>query len=142
MTHSIVIDADREKVWKTLWEDETYRKWTAAFMEGSHAVSDWNEGSKILFKGPDNNGMVSMIAEKIEPELMTFRHLGVLKDGVEDTTSEEVKAWAGSREKYVLKDQDGHTHLEVVMDISPEYEQMFDEIWPKALLRVKELSEK
>ncbi|MGQ0827138.1 MAG: hypothetical protein ACT4ON_01960 [Bacteroidota bacterium] len=37
---TIDIKASREKVWKTLWEDTSYRKWTSAFSEGSYAVSD------------------------------------------------------------------------------------------------------
>lgn len=25
------IKASKEKIWKVLWDDETYRKWTSAF---------------------------------------------------------------------------------------------------------------
>ena len=38
---SIEINAPKEKVWDTLWQDENYRKWTSVFMEGSFAESDW-----------------------------------------------------------------------------------------------------
>jgi hypothetical protein len=43
------INAPRETVWNVLWNDATYRDWTSVFAEGSYAVSDWNEGSKIQF---------------------------------------------------------------------------------------------
>lgn len=55
------INASRKKVWDVLWNDDTYPKWTAAFMPGSYAESDWKEGSKILFLDPERNGMLSMI---------------------------------------------------------------------------------
>ena len=79
------INAPKEKVWEILWNDQTYRKWTAAFTEGSHAESDWNEGSKILFLSPKGDGMFSVIDKKIPNEQMTFRHLGEIKNGVEET---------------------------------------------------------
>ncbi len=43
----IEIKAPKEKVWKVLWDDETYGKWTAAFFEGSHAETGWKEGRKL-----------------------------------------------------------------------------------------------
>ena len=36
---SVNINASKEKVWQTLWDDTTYRKWTSAFSETSYAVS-------------------------------------------------------------------------------------------------------
>jgi hypothetical protein len=38
---------------ESMWDDSTYRQWTSAFSEGSHAVSDWKEGSKVLFLSPE-----------------------------------------------------------------------------------------
>ena len=55
------INAPKEKVWATLWNDNTYRQWTSVFSEGSYAESDWNEGSKILFLSPKGEGMFSVI---------------------------------------------------------------------------------
>ena len=49
---SIEINAPKEKVWDTLWQDENYRKWTSVFIEGSFAESDWKEGGKIHFLTP------------------------------------------------------------------------------------------
>lgn len=39
----IRIKAPAEKVWSVLWDEETYKKWTSVFCEGSHTISDWNE---------------------------------------------------------------------------------------------------
>jgi len=137
----IAIDAPREKVWNVLWTDDTYREWTSPFSAGSHAETDWKKGSKVLFLDGKGMGMVSTIAENIPNEYMSFEHRGVVKDGVEDTESEEVKKWAGAHENYTLKNVSGKTELVVDMDINDEYKDMFTEIFPKALQKVKELSE-
>jgi hypothetical protein len=138
---NIVINATPEKVWKVLWSDDTYRKWTSAFAEGSCAETDWKQGSKVLFTDGKGSGMVSRIAESRPNEYMSFEHLGELKDGVEDTTSEKVKKWAGSHENYTLKKVNGKTELSIDMDINDEFKEMFAKIWPVALDNVKQLSE-
>ena len=141
-TFQVSIDAPREKVWDILWDENSYRAWTSIFSPGSHAQSDWNKGSKILFLDGNGSGMVSMIEEKIPNEFMSFKHLGEVKDGVEDTESEKVKQWAGAHENYTLRNEDGKTELQVDMDINEEYAEMFGQIFPKALDKVKELAEK
>ena len=61
---------------------------------------------------------------------------------MEDTTSEEVSKWKGALENYTLKTMEGKTLLLIETDISEEYLEMFVEAWPKALQKVKVLSEK
>ncbi|HMB62760.1 MAG TPA: SRPBCC domain-containing protein [Eudoraea sp.] len=135
------IDASKEKVWEVLWKDETYRQWTAPFGEGSRAETDWKEGSKVLFLSADGGGMVSRIAKSRPNEFMSIEHLGFVKDGIEDTKSEKVKEWRGAMENYTLKDNEGKTMLVVAMDIADEYLDYFLKVWPKALEKVKDLSE-
>lgn len=141
LVFSISINATPEKVWNILWTDATYRKWTSAFMEGSYAVTDWKEGSKVLFLDGRGMGMVSRIAVNRPNEYMSIEHLGEVKDGVEDTTSDRVKAWAGARENYTLKKNNDQTELTIDMGITEEFKEMFEQIWPKALANVKQLSE-
>lgn len=136
-----VINAAPEKIWKVLWDDTTYRKWTSAFSEGSYAETDWKKGSKVLFLDGQGQGMVSRIAENRPNEYMSIEHLGEVKDGVEDTSSDRVKAWAGAHENYTLKKVNGKTELSIDMDITEEFKEMFSQIWPKALDNVKKLSE-
>lgn len=138
---STQIKAPREKVWKVLWDDATYRKWTSAFSEGSYAVSDWKEGSRILFLSPSGEGMFSTIAKKVPNEYMSFKHLGMVKEGVEQPETEETKTWVGALENYKLEEKDGLTELSVDLDISEDFESAFSEMFPKALGNVKELSE-
>lgn len=84
---SVQIKAPKEKVWDTMLDDETYRKWTTAFSPGSYYEGSWDEGSKILFLAPDENGklsgMTSIIAENRPYEFISIKHISVkLKMGL------------------------------------------------------------
>ncbi|HLP11930.1 MAG TPA: SRPBCC domain-containing protein [Flavobacteriales bacterium] len=137
---TVKINAPREKVWKILWDDATYLKWTSAFSEGSHAKSDWKEGSKVYFLDGKGRGMYSTIAKMTPNEHMSFSHQGDIKDGKEEPANSE---WAGSKENYTLTEMSGGgTELKVDVDALAEFEKYFLETFPKALANVKELSEK
>jgi predicted 3-demethylubiquinone-9 3-methyltransferase (glyoxalase superfamily) len=135
------IHAPKEKVWSTLWNDSSYREWTSAFAAGSHAVSDWKEGSKILFLDGKGDGMVSKIETSKPNEFICFKHLGEVKNGKEDTESEAVKSWAGATENYTLKENGDDTLLTVEMDITDDFKDYFIGTFPKAIDLVKSLSE-
>ena len=144
LTFSKTINAPRETVWNILWSDTTYPEWTSAFCEGSHMVTDLQPGSKVLFLDGKGSGMVSKVAEKREPEYISFEHLGGVKNGVEDTESEQVKVWAGAHENYKLTTVDGQTHLLVDLEsggIPDEFKDYFLKTWPVALDKLKELAE-
>jgi uncharacterized protein YndB with AHSA1/START domain len=147
LNFKIEINAPKEKVWKTMLEDRTYRIWTTPFSEGSYYKGDWSKGSKIIFLGPNpetgkEGGMVSRVAENKLYEYISIEHLGMINDGVEDTTSEEVKKWTPAFENYTFKEKNGKTDVLVDMDINKEYKEMFEDMWPKALQKLKELAEK
>lgn len=137
-----LIDAPAEKVWNKLWDDNSYREWTSVFSEGSHAETDWKEGSKVLFLDGKGQGMVSIIESKKDNKFMSFKHLGIVNNGVEDTTSDTVKEWSGAHENYTLKSVDGKTELTVDMDINQEWKDYFAKTWPLALDKIKALAEK
>lgn len=138
---SKTVNASADKVWNTMLEDETYRQWTRAFTEGSHFEGSWEEGEKILFLDSDGGGMVATIAESRPHEFISIKHIGVIRDGVEDTDSEEARKWAPAFENYTFTEEDGKTTVTVDMDIEEEHEEMFNEVWPKALQKLKELAE-
>ena len=139
----ITIDAPKEKVWKALWDIDSYRSWTSAFAEGSTVETDnWKKGSKVIFGDGSGNGMVARVDENIPNRYMSFKHLGEVKGNVEDTTSEKVQEWAGATESYTLNEDNGKTELVVNMDINKEFAEMFADVWPQALKILKELAEK
>ncbi len=138
---NIMINAKPEKVWKILWDDATYRQWTKVFSEGSHAESDWKEGSEILFLDGKGSGMFSIIEKLVPNEFMSFKHLGIINEGEKDLKSES-KSWNGAIENYTLKAINNQTELIVELDIEHEYKELFEDTFPKSLQKVKELAEK
>lgn len=143
----IHINASKEKVWNTMLSQDTYREWTAAFTEGSRFEGSWDQGSKILFIGPDpetgkEGGMVSRIKENRLHEFISIEHLGIMKDGVEDTTSEEAKKFTPAYENYTFTEKDGGTEVSVDVDVAEEYADMFKDMWAKGLAKLKEISER
>lgn len=136
LTFSISIHAPRERVWQVLWDDATYRQWTAVFSDESHAESDWQEGSFVRFLDGKGNGMLSRIARLIPNEWMSFEHLGQLHDDAENRTK-----WSGFMENYRLTHSEHGTVLQVEVDTEDEYADVFRDLFPKALQKVKELAE-
>jgi uncharacterized protein YndB with AHSA1/START domain len=142
LTFSTTIDAPKERVWKTMLEDATFRQWTSAFHEGSYAVTDWKEGSKALFLTPEGDGTVSRVVTHRPNEFLSIMHAGTVKNGVEDTASNEAKEWAGALENYTLRVEDGAAKLTVDMDVAETFRKYFEETWPKALGKLKQIAER
>ncbi len=141
LNFSVKINASKEKVWDILWNDNNYPKWTSVFAEGSKAVTDWQEGSSILFTDGSDCGMYSRIEKKVPNKQMTFKHLGMVKDGVEQPVDDASKSWSGSIENYLLEEQNGITEVKASVDVTEEHLDYFQKTFPKALDKVKELSE-
>ena len=140
---SIVINKQKEHVWNTMLNIDTYRLWADVFAPGSNYVGDWSQGSKMLFWAYDEmSGMMSRIKENKPYQYLSIEHIGIVQDGKEDTSSKEAKEWAGTLENYTFKEIDGTTEVLVDIDIEDEYKEMFQEMWPKALQKLKELAEK
>ena len=139
---SILIHAPREHVWRTMLHSPTYERWTAAFCEGSRYEGSWDAGSTIRFLGPQGDeGMVATIAEHRPAAFVSIRHLGYIHGGVDDTTSEAVRAWAPCHENYTFTDADGGTLLQVDADVFGDFEAFLAEHWPLALQALKTLCE-
>ncbi len=146
LNFSIEINADKQKVWNTMLNDETYRQWTKAFHEGSYYEGSWEKGSEIHFYGPTDDkgnkeGMYARIKENVPHEFISIEHLGMIKNGVVDTTSEEVKKWTPALENYTFVDKGDKTEVKIEMQTSEEYKKMMEEMWPKALNDLKDLCE-
>ena len=86
--------------------------------------------------------MVSRVAENKPHEFISIEHLGIVQNGVEDTTSEAARKWAPAFENYTFNNKDGATEVLVDIDIEDEHVQIFNEMWPEALRKLKELAEK
>ncbi len=141
MQFSALIDAPPALVVEVMTAPDTYREWTSEFMEGSCYEGSWDEGERIRFLTPAGDGMVAEIAEHRPNEFISVRHLGVVENGVEDTASDAVRAWAPAYENYSFEAVGDGTRIVVDQDMTAEYEDYMRKTWPKALARLKALCE-
>ncbi|MFO7693132.1 MAG: hypothetical protein R6V57_08620 [Vicinamibacterales bacterium] len=138
---SVDIRASRKTVWEVMLAGDSYRLWTAEFAEGSYFQGAWETGTRMRFLVPSGEGMVAEVAEHRPQEFLSLRHIGLVKDGVEDTESEMVKAWGPAFENYTLSYAELSSHLAVDIDVTPEFEEYMSTAWPKALAKLKRLCE-
>lgn len=141
LAFKVIIEAPKERVWNIIIGKETYPIWTAEFCEGSMVETDWKAGSKALFLDQTNSGMVSIIEESTPYSFLSIKHIGEVKNGVEDTESDQVKSWGGCYENYTLEDVNNSTSWLVEMKVPPEFAIYMKDLWPKAQQKVKELAE-
>lgn len=144
---SIFINAPIGHTWSMMLDDETYRIWTNEFQAGSYYKGDWSKGSRMFFLGPNpidgtEGGMIADVIENRLYEYVLLAHKGIITNGVEDTESEEAQHWNKSSESYTFNEVNGNTELIVELEIEEEYADMFAEMWPRALKKLKEISEK
>ncbi|MBV4356273.1 SRPBCC family protein [Pinibacter aurantiacus] len=138
---SIDVKAPASKVWNVLTQDKFNRIWYAAFMEGSYAVTDWQQGSKVTFLDGDKNGVFGKIVELKPNEKISMRYEGVVENGQETTTSDDAKQWIGATEIYSLSNTNGNTSILVELEGPVKFMEMCTPLWDKALQKIKGLSE-
>jgi uncharacterized protein YndB with AHSA1/START domain len=138
---SVDIAAPASQVYQKLIGPESYPQWTSAFGDGLYFEGSWQEGQRIRFLTPDGHGVTSEIAENRPNEFLSIRHLGyIADDGVEDTSSEAILAWAPAYENFTFTPTPQGTKLTVDQDMTDEFDSMV-ETWPKALAKLKALCE-
>lgn len=139
MQFRIDINANKQQVWDTLWQDETFRQWASIIDPGTYMVGDLEVGNEVQFISAENGYGVTSLVEKVTPgEFLLLRHQA---DTQETGTQEREKEWAGGKESYLLEEKDGSTTLTATFDVPPELEEYFQHNYPKALERVKQLAE-
>lgn len=147
LSFTIQINASPEKVWHTMLDDATYRRWTQPFNAGSRYEGTWETGSEMRFIGVDDSGkesggMYSKIKEARPYAYVSIEHLGMITEtGAIDTTSDMVKQWTPAFENYTFSEKDGGTEVAVSLDIADAWVAMFNDMWPRALLQLKEIAE-
>lgn len=135
------IEAYPEDVWYVIFTTETYREWTSVFHPGSYFAGEWKTGATMRFLTPEGDGMIAEIAQARPFALMSIKLLGCIRNGVEDTTSEQARAWTPAFENYTLVGVGDDTRLTVQVDVAPEHEAWMNDIWPRALASLKALCE-
>lgn len=136
---SIEINAPKEKVWKTLWTDQSFREWANVIDEGTYKIGEMVEGNEVQFISSVNGYGVTSLIERLNPnEYVLFRHQADTKESGGQVREVE---WTGGQESYSLRENGGITTLTIDQDVPPEQEETFEERIPKALEKVKFLAE-
>ncbi|MBC7451651.1 MAG: SRPBCC domain-containing protein [Cytophagales bacterium] len=139
--HSIDINASKAKVWDVLTKDQYNRIWYAFFSEGTHAETDWSQGSKVIFKDDSNSGMIAEVTAAIPGELLAVKYTGILMKGKEDYDSKDAQSVKTGYERYEILEKDGKVKFYTEAEMGPEMEEMLSEPWKNALNKIKELAE-
>lgn len=139
MQFVVEIDANKEKVWDTLWQDGTFREWAGIIDPGTYMVGDLKEGNEVQYISADNGyGVTSLVEKLVVNEFLLLRHQADTQDTGKQLREEE---WTGGTESYSLAEKSGVTTLTVAFDVPSELEEYFKDAYPKALERVKTLAE-
>ncbi len=141
LSYNIEIYATKEKIWDILFNPTTYSQWTHYFSPDSVLKTDWAVDGKTYFLAKNGDGMISTIDSIDHPNSVVFKHLGIIKDGVEDTNSKEVEDWSGLQEKYFLIDLVDHVKLQAEVQTYEEYESIMNNGFEKGLAIIKQLAE-
>jgi len=141
IAQSIEIQAPRERVWDVLLQDDSYRQWTADFSPGSYAETDWQAGSKAVFRDESGAGLVGRIVTSERPERLDIEYDGLLVDGRDDVESSDATEMKGAHETYRLTERGDTTVLDIESGMSEAHYDGMNEAWVRALRKVKELAE-
>ena len=139
MQFSIEINAPKQKVWDTLWQDKTFRDWAGIIDPGTYMVGDLKEGNEVQYMSAENGyGVTSLVDKLIPGEYLLLKHSADTQDS---GARERDKQWTGGQESYNLSEDGRVTRLTVSLDVPTELEEYFSNTYPKAMQRIKELSE-
>jgi uncharacterized protein YndB with AHSA1/START domain len=135
-TADIVVDASRDKVWAALTDPEQIKE----YMFGSQVVTDWKQGSPIVWKGEYEGRRYEDKGEivEIEPERrLKVTHFSPLS-GQEDRP-ENYHAVL-----YELEEREGRTHISLSQDNNPSKEaaEHSRANWEKMLDGLKQVVER
>jgi uncharacterized protein YndB with AHSA1/START domain len=142
LMYHININAPVARVWDSMLSPDTYEKWTNVSWPGSFYTGSWEEGEHIRFVSDNGSGTMARITKLIPLSEINAEHIAILlPGGVEDSESEMAKGWVGIQENYSFQSEGATTRLVVEIVTHPEWQKMFDEGWPGALAKLKEICE-
>lgn len=138
LTFQTPIEAPAHTVWDVLWQDATLREWAGIVDPGTCMVGELVEGATVQFNSAEGYGVTSLVAKLIPNEFILFRHKADTKDVGESRRDDQ---WTGGEESYTLTEKEGVTTLKLQFDVPEELAGVMNELYPRALNRIKELAE-
>ena len=132
----IQINATPEKVWETLFSQDSYRKWASAMNEGTYFEGNWEVGSVMKFLDPQNNGMYNLVTENIPNKQLGMKHLGWIMNGELSPQN-----WEDSTLQYILEPNENGTLLKGTVNSLDEFVDFFNTKYPQNFEHIKKLAE-
>ena len=129
---STEVNATPEKVWKTLWENDSYTIWSS----GNRFEGNWEQGSTMKFLDPKNNGMYNEVEINNPEKELKMKHIGWIFDG-----ELSPQGWEDSNISYQLEPNENSTKLNVKINALDEFVDFYNDYIPKISAKIKELSE-
>jgi uncharacterized protein YndB with AHSA1/START domain len=140
------IKADVEKVYHTMLGEETFKQWTGIFHPTSRYEGNWDKGSKIKFIGEGKDGkqegMVGIVRENKPSEFVSVEYIALVDGDKEVSTGPGVAEWLNTFENYTFENHNGETTVTVDIDMNDEMIAYFNEKYPQALNKLKEICER
>ena len=132
----IQINATPEKVWETLFTQDSYKKWASAMNEGTYFEGNWEVGSIMKFLDPQNNGMYNLVTENIRFKVLGMKHLGWILKGELSPQN-----WEDSTLNYILEPRENGTLLKGTVNSLDEFVEFFNSKYPQNFEHIKRLAE-
>lgn len=132
----IQINATPEKVWETLFTQDSYKKWASAMNEGTYFEGNWEVGSIMKFLDPQNNGMYNLVIENIRFKVLGMKHLGWILKGELSPQN-----WEDSTLNYILEPSENGTLLKGTVNSLDEFVEFFNSKYPQNFEHIKRLAE-
>ncbi len=140
-----VISAPVNKVFDFMLGTETFKIWTSVFDATSDFEGNWEQGAKVMFtcinKEGKKQGMIGIIETYIPNEFVSVKYTGFLDGDKEITEGPEVASVRDTHENYTFSFDGRVTTVTVDLDVDEPYLGYFQETYPKALLKLKEIVE-
>lgn len=133
---SVQINADVDRVWQVLFEQDDNGLWPAALDEGTAFEGTWAEGSIVKFLDSKNNGMYNLVEKNILHNELRMKHLGWIMDGKLIPQN-----WGDSSVSYILISNENGTLLKGEINSLDEFVSFFEAKYPKNFTNIKELAE-
>ncbi len=138
---TVLIKASSETIWDKMWNKKTYTEWTTPFCAGSYFEGKIELENRIHFLSPSKEGMYSDVCVLEKNKIVSFKHIGNIKDLKELPLDADSEKWTGSFETYKFEEINGITTITAEVDCVPEYINYMNDKFPLALQELKKISE-
>lgn len=139
------IDADPQLVYSTMIDSVQCLEWIHVFSPNSYFKGGWNKGEILTFCSKDEDdkeqGMICRIEKNIPGKELFVQPIGLLQNGKQIMSGESINDLHESYDHYLFEANEDQCILTIRVSVFDELEGYFRETWPKAMAKIKSMSE-